>query len=131
MLVRMVRDGRTMAIEGVGRWPMATDRARFESEHGGRIPHGVLRSVVPAAPGAWLTALRRFGTMGFAELAAPAFALATAGFAAHDDLVMCTTQFERYYRRYAENTRIWLPEGSRCSRGSGSASPTSARPWRS
>ncbi len=111
MLVRMAHDGQTMAIEGAGRWPAATERARFESEHGGRIPHGVLRSVVPAAPGAWLTALRRFGTMGFAELATPALALATAGFAAHDDLVMCTTQFERYYRRYAENTRIWLPEG--------------------
>lgn len=84
MLVRMARDGETLAIEGAGRWPAATERARFETEHGGRIPHGVLRSVVPAAPAAWLTALRRFGTMGFTELASPALALATAGFACRD-----------------------------------------------
>ncbi len=111
MLVRMAHDGKTHAIEGAGRWPAATDAGHFEREHRGRIPHGILRSVVPAAPDAWITALRRFGTKGFAELAEPAAALAADGFAVHDDLVSCTTQFERYYRRYAENTRIWLPRG--------------------
>ncbi len=111
MLVRMARDGRTLAIEGAGRWPAAADRRQFEAAHRGRIPHGVLRTVVPAAPGAWVAALRRFGTRGFAELATPALQLAQAGFAAHEDLVACTTHFERYYRRYDENMRIWLPRG--------------------
>ena len=39
-------------------------------EHGGKIPDGVLRTVVPAAPDAWITALRRHGTMRFADVAA-------------------------------------------------------------
>ncbi len=112
MLVRMARDGATHAIEGAGRWPAATDRGHFERAHRGRIPHGILRSVVPAAPDAWITALQRFGTRGFAELAGPAMALAADGFAVHDDLVACTAQFERHYRRYPENTRIWLPRGA-------------------
>lgn len=43
-------------------------------EHGGRIPDGVLRTVVPAAPDAWIIALRRHGTMRFADVAAPATA---------------------------------------------------------
>ena len=111
MLVRLARDGTTHAIEGVGRWPLAIDPGDFDATHRGRIPHGVLRSIVPAAPDAWITALLRFGSMGFAELATPAFELAGTGFAAHADLVSCTTQFERYYRRYDENMRIWLPHG--------------------
>ena len=38
-------------------------------EHGGKIPLGVLRIVVPAAPDAWITALKRYGTMSFGEVA--------------------------------------------------------------
>ncbi|MEO8081510.1 MAG: gamma-glutamyltransferase [Caldimonas sp.] len=109
MLVRMTNDRQTCSIEGAGRWPAEIDRERLEQAYRGRIPHGVVRTVVPAAPGAWIEALVRFGTMGFAELAEPARELAATGFAVHEDLVSSTTQFERYYRAYAENTRIWLP----------------------
>ena len=49
-------------------------------EHGGKIPKGVLRTVVPAAPDAWITALRRYGTMSFGEVAAAAIRLARDGF---------------------------------------------------
>ena len=110
MLVRMAKDRATFAIEGAGRWPADTDRVHFEQAHRGRIPHGIMRTVVPAAPGAWISALMRFGTMGFAELAEPARGLAATGFAVHEDLVSSTTQFERFYRAYVENVRIWLPQ---------------------
>ena len=40
-------------------------------EHGGKIPLGILRTVVPAAPDAWITALRDCGTMTFGDVAAP------------------------------------------------------------
>ena len=43
-------------------------------EHGGKIPLGVLRTVVPAAPDAWITALKRYGTMSFGEVAGAAIA---------------------------------------------------------
>ena len=52
-------------------------------EHGGKIPDGVLRTVVPAAPDAWITALRRHGTLRFADVAAPAIRFAAEGFAVY------------------------------------------------
>jgi len=39
-----------------------------------------VRTVVPAAPDAWITALRRYGTMSFGEVAAAATRLARDGF---------------------------------------------------
>ena len=39
-----------------------------------------MRTVVPAAPDAWITALRRYGTMSFGEVAAAAIRLARDGF---------------------------------------------------
>lgn len=111
MLIRPVADGRVYAVEGVGRWPKATDSSVFERTYRGRLPGGVLRCVTPAAPDAWLTALARWGTRSFAELAGPARALAQDGFPAHPDLATCSAQFARAYARHAENAGIWLPGG--------------------
>src|ERR1700731_3600584 len=65
---------------GLGTWPRALDPELFMREHGGKIPLGVLRTVIPAAPDAWITALRRYGTMSFGEVAAAATRLARDGF---------------------------------------------------
>src|SRR5882762_6288362 len=59
-------------ISGLGTWPRLTDPERFRRDHGGHVPHGLLRSIVPAAPDAWIAALRRFGTLSFGEVAAAA-----------------------------------------------------------
>src|ERR1700716_3600312 len=69
-----------VTIAGLGPWPKALDPELFQREHGGKIPKGVLRTVVPAAPDAWITALRRYGTMSFGEVAAAATRLARDGF---------------------------------------------------
>ena len=42
-------------------------REYFVTRHGGQIPPGLPRTVVPAAPDAWCTALERWGTMSFAD----------------------------------------------------------------
>jgi gamma-glutamyltranspeptidase/glutathione hydrolase len=110
ILVYIAEENRYFSIEGAGRWPAKASCEYFDENHRGRIPQGILRTVVPAAPDAWLTALSRFGTMSFGDLAAPAQALAINGFPAHEDLVACSAQFERHYRRIsADNARIWLP----------------------
>src|SRR5262249_19096891 len=57
--------------DGVGVWPRAISPDSFQREHGGKIPVGVLRCVVPAAPDAWITALGRWGTMSFGDVARP------------------------------------------------------------
>src|ERR1700693_5511404 len=61
-----------VTIAGLGPWPRALDPELFMREHGGKIPVGVLRTVVPAAPDAWITALRRYGTMSFGDVGAAA-----------------------------------------------------------
>ena len=69
-----------VTIAGLGTWPKALDPELFLREHGGKIPVGVLRTVVPAAPDAWITALERFGTMRFADIAEAAIRFARQGF---------------------------------------------------
>src|SRR3990172_956545 len=53
-------------ISGLGPWPRRGGLDFFVRECGGEIPEGILRTVVPAAPDARITALERFGTLGFA-----------------------------------------------------------------
>ena len=52
----------------------------FQREHDGHIPVGLLRTVAPAAPDAWITALERHGTMTFGEVAEASIRLARDGF---------------------------------------------------
>ena len=69
IMIRLA-DGTMESIAGLGWWPKTLPADLFMREHGGKIPDGVLRTVVPAAPDAWITALRRHGTMRFADVAA-------------------------------------------------------------
>ena len=69
-----------VTISGLGRWPRSASIEYFNQNAGGEIPLGVLRSVVPAAADAWLTALERYGTMSFEQVVTPALELAEEGF---------------------------------------------------
>ncbi|GIT53869.1 MAG: hypothetical protein Ct9H300mP16_10290 [Pseudomonadota bacterium] len=67
MMVHHAASGQTVTIDGVGGWPAALDVDAYIERHGGEIPLGVRRTVVPAAPSACLTALERWGTMRFPD----------------------------------------------------------------
>ena len=69
-----------VTISGLGRWPRAASIEYFNEHAGGEIPVGILRSVVPAAADAWLTALERYGTMTFEQVVTPAMELAESGY---------------------------------------------------
>ena len=71
------------SISGLGRWPKAASREHFIENHDRGIPIGVERVVVPAAAGAWLSALAAHGTMTFEQVVTPALELARDGFAMH------------------------------------------------
>src|SRR5438445_7394903 len=43
---------RIVTISGLGTWPSAITTDFFQRHHGGKIPQGVLRTIVPAAPAA-------------------------------------------------------------------------------
>ena len=73
----MVCDARrreVWTVSGLGGWPRRATLDFFREQCGGEIPLGVLRTVVPAAPNAWITALERFGTLGFAEVTSSSLA---------------------------------------------------------
>jgi gamma-glutamyltranspeptidase / glutathione hydrolase len=110
IMIRMA-DGRTVSIDGLGVWPRYIPADLFLTEYGGTVPTGLLRTVIPAAPDAWITALRDFGTMTFGEVAEAAIRLARDGFAAFEPLVDGISQRHRGYRRWEANAEIYLPGG--------------------
>jgi gamma-glutamyltranspeptidase / glutathione hydrolase len=106
-------DGTVETIAGLGHWPRSIPADLFVREHGGQIPSGVLRTVVPAAPDAWITALERHGTMGFGEVAAHAIRFARDGFAVYPLLADNIRDHEAEYARWPGNAAVFLPGGRR------------------
>lgn len=98
-------------IAGLGWWPKLADAALFRRQHAGAIPAGLLRTVVPAAPEAWITALRRFGTMSFGEVAAAATRFARDGFPVYPLLADMIALHAPEYRRWEQNAAVYLPGG--------------------
>ena len=80
IIIHHAASGETREISGLGRWPAEASIDYFMREHGGDMPHGVMRTVTPAAADAWLTALRLYGTMTFEQVVTPALELAAGGF---------------------------------------------------
>ncbi|MCC6467413.1 MAG: gamma-glutamyltransferase, partial [Alphaproteobacteria bacterium] len=72
---------------------------------------GVLRTVVPAAPAAWIAALDRFGTMSFGEVAAGAIYFAREGFVMHPLMAEVVRDSQADYARYKSSAAIYLPGG--------------------
>jgi gamma-glutamyltranspeptidase/glutathione hydrolase len=100
-----------LTISGLGWWPKAASLEHFTDELGGSIPNGLLRTVVPAAPDAWIMALEKFGTMSFAEVASGAIRYARDGFSMHHVMHDYLTAHEATYRSYPSSAEIFLPGG--------------------
>src|SRR5437588_12825340 len=83
----------------------------FQKHYGGKIPQGIMRTVVPAAPDAWITALERFGTMSFAEVAQSAIGYARDGFPVYPLMNEVITDHEAEYRLFPSNVDLYLPNG--------------------
>jgi gamma-glutamyltranspeptidase/glutathione hydrolase len=111
ILIRLA-DRRMESIAGLGHWPRATPPDVFMREHGGTMPPGVRRMVVPAAPDAWIQALERHGTMSFGDIAAAAIRFAGEGFATYELLRESISAHEADYRRWPQNAAIFLPGGA-------------------
>ena len=111
IMVYLAEEDRVVTISGLGWWPRATSLERFVSEFDGHVPAGILRTVVPAAPDAWIAALRRFGTMGFGEVASAAVRHAHQGFSVHPLMREYLVSHADEYRRWPSNRDIYLPGG--------------------
>jgi gamma-glutamyltranspeptidase/glutathione hydrolase len=110
IIIRLA-DGRMESIAGLGHWPRSTPPDIFMREHGGKMPPGVRRMVVPAAPDAWIQALERHGTMSFGDIAAAAIRFAAEGFATYPLLRESIGAHEAEYRTWPQNAAIFLPGG--------------------
>ena len=111
IMIHDARDGKVSTVNGLGRWPRSASVAYFREHCGGLIPPGILRSIVPAAPDAWITALRQFGTLTFAEVSRDAIELALRGFPMHHFMANNIREEESSYREYPSNVAVYLPRG--------------------
>jgi len=100
-----------LTISGLGWWPKTASAAYFRERHGGKIPTGILRTVIPAAPDAWITALEKFGTMSFADIAADAIRFARDGFPAHPLMAELIAQHAGEYARDPAAAKVFLAQG--------------------
>lgn len=111
IMIRLAATGEVVTIDGLGVWPMKASSEYFRRTHGGAIPEGLMRAVVPGAPSAWITALERYGTMSFADVAAAAIRLARDGFPADPRFCETIVTAQDKYRRFPANARVFLPGG--------------------
>src|SRR5438105_11094273 len=111
IIIYSAADDRIVTIPGLGPWPKAIAPDYFQKNHGGKIPQGVLRTVVPAAPDAWITALSRWGTMSFGEVAQSAIGFARDGFPVYPLMSEVIAEHEAEYRVFPWNVALLLPKG--------------------
>jgi gamma-glutamyltranspeptidase/glutathione hydrolase len=110
-IIYTAKDRKVHCIDGLGVWPKAVTPDYFTTKHGGKIPPGVERCVVPAAPDAWLTALSNFGTMSFGDVAAAATRFASEGFPMHPLMSEFITENRSSYESWPSSRKVFLPKG--------------------
>ena len=111
ILVHLARTGETWQVSGVGPYPQASSREYFMQRHGGQIPAGLPRTVVPAAPDAWCTALERWGTMSFADAISPALGHAERGIAVSAFSAYQMGANAEKYKRWPSSVALYLRDG--------------------
>ncbi|HEX9684473.1 MAG TPA: gamma-glutamyltransferase family protein [Burkholderiales bacterium] len=110
-IIYTARNRRVHCIDGLGVWPRAITPDYFLKRHGGKIPKGVERCVVPAAPDAWLTALESFGAMSFGDVAASAIRFAGEGFPMHPMMSDFIKENQETFRGWPASRKVFLPKG--------------------
>ena len=103
--------GEVVTISGLGTWPRSLTADFFQREHDGQIPEGVLRTIVPAAPDAWITLLERYGTMSFGDVAGAAIRFARDGFVMYPMMAGLIADLADCYRRWPSTAEVFLPNG--------------------
>ena len=111
IMIRNGKSGSVVTIDGLGVWPAAASARHFRDAHGGAIPKGLLRTVVPAAPASWIEALVRFGTMSFGDVAQAAIRLARDGFPVHPTMADFVAKYAADYTAYSDNATLFLRDG--------------------
>jgi gamma-glutamyltranspeptidase/glutathione hydrolase len=117
ILVHLAGTGETWQVSGVGPYPRMSTRAWFMERHGGEIPPGLARAVVPASPDSWCTALERWGTMSFADAASAAIEHAERGFPVSAFSAYQMASNAAAYRRWPTTAAVFLRDDRPCGPG--------------
>lgn len=111
IIVYLAESQEVVTISGLGWWPRKANLEYFQREHAGAIPAGHMRTVIPAAPDAWIAALERWGTRSFAEVAAAGIRFAREGFPMNHLLRGTVANHLEGYRQFPANAEIFLRDG--------------------
>lgn len=111
ILVRPSGSDRVWSVAGLGTWGRDVSIEAFHERFRNEMPLGAPVALVPAAPAAWITTLKEFGTWSFADAAAPAIELAGEGFVL-DFRTAAALQIEgRGFRRWKGSRAVYWPKG--------------------
>jgi gamma-glutamyltranspeptidase/glutathione hydrolase len=80
IMIYLGQERRLLTLDGLGTWPRRASCELLARLGGDCVPEGILQTVVPGAPDAWLTALELHGTMSFSDVARTAIRHARDGF---------------------------------------------------
>lgn len=108
IVVRAGGSDEVWSVAGVGTWGREATLEAFRRRFGDTLPQGLGNAVVPAAPAAWITALERWGTCSFADVAESAIELADAGFALD---VRAAYAIGAFGREWETTREVFLPGG--------------------
>ena len=111
ILVRPAGSDRCFSVAGVGRWSRSANLQEIVERYGGSLPLGGAPSIVPGAPAAWIASLAEFGTMSFAQVAAPAIELARDGFLVDHGLATSLQLMGKRFSRWTSTSEIYRPGG--------------------
>jgi gamma-glutamyltranspeptidase/glutathione hydrolase len=117
ILVRPAGGSNSFSVAGVGRWSRSASIEKLVERYGGKLPLDGAPAVVPGAPAGWLKALEKFGSMSFAEVAAPAIKLAKEGFLLDRRSAQSLEITGRGYSRWATSAAIYQPAGKPLAEG--------------
>lgn len=110
-MIYLAETREVVVISGVGPWPKAATTDYFTERFGGRVPPGILNTVVPAAPGIWIAALERYGTLSFGEVAAAAIRFARDGFPVYPMFREILLDHRHEFADWPTTAAIFMPDG--------------------
>jgi gamma-glutamyltranspeptidase/glutathione hydrolase len=113
ILIYSAKDKKVFAISGQGVAPKAATIEWFKKNNIELIPDdGFLPATTPAVVDSIVLALDRFGTMTFAQVAAPAIDLAENGFPMYGSFRSTILQIEpRLHEEWPSSAKVFLPDG--------------------
>jgi gamma-glutamyltranspeptidase/glutathione hydrolase len=128
VLVYPKSEKKVTSVVGQGWAPRAVDVDWYLSRNKSLQGSGLDPAVVPGALHAALTVLERWGTMSFADVAAPGIAYAEHGFPMRDSTARSIEGQRALFDRFPGNRTYWLkPDGSTYKPGDTITLPATAR----